>query len=203
MCTSNGFQAILPSKAMRMLTDWPKPLPQAALLHLLPSLQSCKSHCQQASWPSKLHTANLLPQPGPTYGEIRHMLQNWPTSPPVSPITPSPDSWLAYGLPCHGTSIMTQLLTGHVALNTFLKKICATDSVLCPHCRLPETISHFLLYCSKFASHHRYLRAKIGITSTSVSRMLSDTKCLSHMLCYIANTKQLKDYIDVAPRPTQ
>jgi len=45
-------------------------------------------------------------------------------------------------LPRRASSIITHLRTGHISLNAFLKKINATDSALCRHCREPETVIH-------------------------------------------------------------
>ncbi|KAF8575418.1 hypothetical protein K439DRAFT_1292883, partial [Ramaria rubella] len=56
-------------------------------------------------------------------------------------------------LPRHTTSIMTQLCTGHIGLNVFLKKIKAVDSALCSTCHLPETVAHYLLYCCRYRPH--------------------------------------------------
>ena len=67
-------------------------------------------------------------------------------------------------LPCHKTyrmifdrprrdsGILVQLRCGHVALNLFLRKIRVVDSVLCPHCVSPESVSHFLLPCCRYMS---------------------------------------------------
>ena len=116
--------------------------------------------------------------------------------PPKLPFTK-----LLANLPRCAISIVTQLVTGHIALNIFLKKIQAMESVLCPRCHMPETVSHFLLYCSRYTVQCRVLRYEIGIASASIPRMLSDAKCLPHTLHYIADMKQLKDYMDVATCP--
>ncbi|KAF8582194.1 hypothetical protein K439DRAFT_1351961 [Ramaria rubella] len=57
-------------------------------------------------------------------------------------------------LPRHATSILTQLHTGHVRLNVFLKKTKAVDSVLCHECGQPETIAHYLLHCRRYTTQH-------------------------------------------------
>ncbi|KAF8573797.1 hypothetical protein K439DRAFT_1281873, partial [Ramaria rubella] len=53
-------------------------------------------------------------------------------------------------LPRRATSIITQMRTGHVGLNVFLKKIKAADSTLCSTCHLPETVAHYLLHCRRY-----------------------------------------------------
>src|SRR6266481_10122663 len=118
----------------------------------------------------------------------------------ISPKLPNHKfSHLLTSLPHRATSILSQLITSHVALHTFLKKIHISESALCPQCHSPETVSHFLFYYTKFTIQRRALRAKVGITSTSMCRLLNDTKCIAHTLRYIANTKWFKDYQDVAP----
>ncbi len=118
----------------------------------------------------------------------------------ISPKLPNRKlSHLLTSLPRRATSILSQLITGHVALHTFLKKIHISESALCPRCHSPETVSHFLFYCTKFTIQCRALRAKVSIASMSMRRLLNDAKCTTHMLRYIANMKQFKDYLDVAP----
>ena len=104
-------------------------------------------------------------------------------------------------LPCQGTSIISQIYTGHIALYIFLRKIKATESALCPHCETPETILHFFFYCTKDCTQRRLLCAKVGIASTSLARLVTDAMCLPHMLKYVADTKRFKHYANVAPHP--
>ena len=99
--------------------------------------------------------------------------------------------------PRRSTSILTQLRTGHVALQLFLKKIKAENSVLCPHCIAPESVAHFLLHCRRYTSQRHKLRFKVGIAATSVSRLLSDEKVIPHTLNYIADTRRFGHYLDV------
>ena len=100
-----------------------------------------------------------------------------------------------------GTSIISQVYTGHIALYAFLRKIKAAESALCLRCETPETISHFFFYCAKYRAQRRLLRVKVGIASTSLARLITNAKCLPHTLKFVADTKQFKHYADVAPRP--
>ena len=109
--------------------------------------------------------------------------------------------YLLASLPHRATSILTHLITSHVALHTFLHKIHTSDSALCPCCGALETVSHFLFYCKKFTTQHRALRAKISVASTLITKLLNDTKCIPHTLHYIADTKHFQNYLDVAPHP--
>lgn len=58
-------------------------------------------------------------------------------------------------------AILTQLRTGHAPLNAHLARIRRTDSPLCSKCKLPETASHFLLTCRKYATQRRALRTAL------------------------------------------
>ena len=95
------------------------------------------------------------------------------------------------------TSILTQLRTGNIALQLFLKKIKAMESALCPCCITPELVAHFLLHCHRYTSQRRKLRYKVGIATTSIPRLLSNEKVVPHMLNYIADTRQFGHYLDV------
>jgi len=99
--------------------------------------------------------------------------------------------------PQRATSILTQLRSGHIALQLFLKKIKAMESVLCPHCAAPELVAHFLLHCHRYTSQCRKLRCKVGIAASSIPRLLSDKKVVSHTLNYVADTRWFGNYLDV------
>ncbi|KAJ7717254.1 hypothetical protein DFH07DRAFT_722224, partial [Mycena maculata] len=44
-------------------------------------------------------------------------------------------------------SVLTQLRTSHIGLNSFLYHFHLGPSPECAHCWVPETVSHFLLAC--------------------------------------------------------
>ncbi|PBK67692.1 hypothetical protein ARMSODRAFT_845923, partial [Armillaria solidipes] len=48
-------------------------------------------------------------------------------------------------------SMFTQLRTGHVPLNAYLFRSRAALSPNCPHCNVPETVTHFLLVCRRYS----------------------------------------------------
>ncbi|KAF8574090.1 hypothetical protein K439DRAFT_1373501, partial [Ramaria rubella] len=93
---------------------------------------------------------------------------------------------------------ITQLRTGHVGLNVFLKKIKAVDSALCSTCHLPETVAHYLLHCCRYGTHRRRLRCSTGKASHSLQHLLSDPKIIVHTLRYIEDTNRFERYNDVA-----
>ncbi|KIJ22827.1 hypothetical protein M422DRAFT_276688 [Sphaerobolus stellatus SS14] len=130
---------------------------------------------------------------------------HWTTSPRygrLSKIDDKMPSSRAYKmlskLPRRSASIITQLRTGHVALNSFLKKCKATRTALCPHCKTPETVTHFLIFCKKYNSQRRILKTEAGKAANSISRLLADPKGVRCTLRFIAATKRFKNYLDVA-----
>jgi ribonuclease HI len=94
-------------------------------------------------------------------------------------------------------SILIQLRSGHIALNVYLKKIKAMSTPLCLQCGSPETVAHFLLHCHRFVAQRRLLRQKAGRAANSLPQLLSNPKIIPHTLRYIAQTRRLKDYIDI------
>ncbi|KIJ31509.1 hypothetical protein M422DRAFT_214246, partial [Sphaerobolus stellatus SS14] len=93
---------------------------------------------------------------------------------------------------------ITQLRTGHVALNSFLKKCKAVPLALCPHCKQSETVVHYLIFCKKYTAQRRTLRREAGRAASSVSRLLNDPKSVHCTLRFIAATKRFRNYLDVA-----
>ncbi|KIJ35126.1 hypothetical protein M422DRAFT_262686 [Sphaerobolus stellatus SS14] len=84
------------------------------------------------------------------------------------------------------------------ALNSFLKKCKASQMALCPHCKKPETITHYLLHCRKYHLQQHILKAKAGKVANSVPRLLNDPKNPHCTLCYIAAMRRFRNYTDVA-----
>lgn len=53
------------------------------------------------------------------------------------------------------------LQSGHSPLNKYLKQFNHHHNGKCNHCRAPETVAHFLLYCPKYKQQRRLLRAEV------------------------------------------
>ncbi|KAF9025480.1 hypothetical protein BDZ89DRAFT_953780, partial [Hymenopellis radicata] len=56
---------------------------------------------------------------------------------------------------------LTQLRTTHIGLNAHLYRIRTTDSPLCRHCGVPETVTHFIMSCRRYAAERSALRTSI------------------------------------------
>ena len=54
--------------------------------------------------------------------------------------------------------VISRLRIGHVGVQTHLFRFNLSDSPLCSHCHVPETIHHFLLICPQFAAARSVLR---------------------------------------------
>lgn len=77
-------------------------------------------------------------------------------------IVPRLIEWTTRG---HGmlTFHMSQILTGHGCLNSYLHRIRKVDSPMCAHCDLAEDdAQHTLEFCSEWAEQRAMLRAAIG-----------------------------------------
>lgn len=100
------------------------------------------------------------------------------------------------------TSILTQLRTGHVALNSFLYRINAKDSPLCETCQVPETTKHYLLECERFIDQRHILRQEIKRPLNSVSALLTlaEPKRISAVLHYIQATERFPAYSELEPQ---
>ena len=65
-------------------------------------------------------------------------------------------------LSCRSASMITQLITAHIPLNSYLKRINKVDSVRSPSCRATnETVWHFLLACPGYAHEQWALEARL------------------------------------------
>lgn len=54
-------------------------------------------------------------------------------------------------------SVLAQLRTAHIGLNHHLHRMGTTTTADCPHCAVPETVSHYLLSCRRFAAQRSIL----------------------------------------------
>ncbi len=82
-----------------------------------------------------------------------------------------------WSLPRRASSLLCRLRHGHCALNSFLCKFTATDSI-CPSCDLEEeTVMHFLLHCPAYSSNRDEL-----FNSLPFQRPEDDTQALMMLL---------------------
>jgi hypothetical protein len=98
------------------------------------------------------------------------------------------------------SSLIMQMRTGHIPLNFYLRRIGKTDSDKCPKCnnipgvlQATETISHFLFECQAFDEERRDLTAKVGRSSLSLKKIMTNTDKMKDLVTYINRTGRFKD----------
>ena len=97
--------------------------------------------------------------------------------------------------------VISRLRIGHVGVQSHLFRFNLSDSPLCGHCRVPETVSHFLLDCPLFAAVRLALRdvlvtLRLGFTLPHVlgcGELPSRVRCrvLRALAQYIVRTGRL------------
>ncbi|KAG0150007.1 hypothetical protein CROQUDRAFT_264058 [Cronartium quercuum f. sp. fusiforme G11] len=78
-------------------------------------------------------------------------------------------------------AINFQLGSNHNSFNAYLYRFHLADSDLCATCKAPETTTHFLLYCKRFATdrqnfRHKVKKEKIKINLHSLKALLDTPK---------------------------
>lgn len=106
-----------------------------------------------------------------------------------------------HGLKRAQAAVLTQLRTGHVALNHYLHRINAIDSPLCLRCGEPETVDHYLLRCSRFLAPRQALRGRLKGQVLSTRSLLGLRKNLSTLMAFIEHTGRLTPH--TTPQPSQ
>ncbi|KAK6971422.1 hypothetical protein R3P38DRAFT_2587186, partial [Favolaschia claudopus] len=92
------------------------------------------------------------------------------------------------------TSLITQLCTGHVGLNSPLYRIKVVDSPLCTKCGVPESADHYMFLCRRYVVERRDLRSSLKPrTPFTLSTLLSHPN-ISSTLTYFKNTKRFPLY---------
>ena len=100
---------------------------------------------------------------------------------------------LTIELPRRFTSILTQLRTNHVPLQAYLHRFKLVDSPICPHCEeAPETVTHYIMFCPKFATQRRQLRSCLGQRTHLDLGILGDSKCLPDLFRFIKSTNRFE-----------
>ena len=93
-------------------------------------------------------------------GSVKPTLGHWP--------------WAHYKCRAIETAV-ARLRIGHVELNAHMHRIGQNDSPLCSQCGIPETVSHYLLYCRSFSQSRNKLTSslqKLGINTINKKILL-------------------------------
>ena len=127
------------------------------------------------------------------HAKRRKKMSRFDPSPPSSAVLK-----LYTDLPRRSCSVITQLRTGHIGLNSFLHRIGAAPSPKCDKCHVPETVEHFLLTCHKFKIQRTILRKRLceaGL-GLNMSSLLADHHNNRILASYVHATKRLSQYHD-------
>jgi len=89
-------------------------------------------------------------------------------------------------------SILVQLRSGHIGLNSFLHRIGKADSDQCPHCEdKEETVRHFLIECPKYADARARMQ-KNPRTAHCMVDLLTNPVSFKKVVGYVDATGRLK-----------
>jgi hypothetical protein len=128
-------------------------------------------------------------------------LEEWAASPrhrrislfdnatPGSPIVKMYD-----GLSRPQSSILTQLRTTHIALNTYLYRFHLAPSPDCELCLVPESVPHYLLLCPRFRRQRLGLILNLGTARLSLRRLLGAKSDLKPVLRFVRDTNRFPRY---------
>lgn len=102
-------------------------------------------------------------------------------------------------LPRAAASRIIQLRTRHVALNKFLHRIRRADSPLCIRCQEPETVTHFLFQCRRYAAHRLTLFQAIGSQRPDSKLVLGTPEHFRKLTLFLMSTNRLPFTPTLAP----
>ena len=92
-------------------------------------------------------------------------------------------------LPRRQASILIQLRTEHVPLQTYLHRIQRADSPTCEQCgTAPETVHHYLRECPAYEEQRERLDGDAGEAATQLRTLLNAPRMMTHLFRYIHNT---------------
>jgi ribonuclease HI/exonuclease III len=90
-------------------------------------------------------------------------------------------------------SILFQLRSGHVPLNTYLHRIKKADSPVCPSChQYRETVMHYIMRCEAHTEARQVMFSAAGRDARNLGKLLSTLELLPHLFRYIRSTERLR-----------
>jgi len=113
----------------------------------------------------------------------------------IEPKAPSPAfRQLSKKLTRSQTSIIAQLRTGHIPLQSYLHRFKLTESPICPGCEEePETVMHYLKVCREHGEARRALRRELGRDVEIGMELLGEKKNIRKVLRFIAETGRFQE----------
>lgn len=98
---------------------------------------------------------------------------------------------LAERLPRRSASLLIQLRTEHVPLQTYLHRIKRADSPICEQCGImPETVHRYLRECPAYEEQRKRLDGNAGEAVTQLRTLLNAPRMMKHLFRYVHNTRR-------------
>ena len=101
-------------------------------------------------------------------------------------------------------SVLIQLRTGHLPLNTVLFRIKRSDTPHCPHCHngTRETLVHYIFFCPHYEHARQRIHAVTSREKNAIAFLLGTRKGIPHLLRYVGETGRFATtFGDVTPKP--
>jgi len=93
------------------------------------------------------------------------------------------------GLNCRQTSVLTQLRTGHIPLNSHLFHINKSESPHCNHCpNMVEDVAHLLFHCNKYMIQRHRLVMATKRKAFNSNHILTNLAAIRHMINFVNST---------------
>ena len=97
-------------------------------------------------------------------------------------------------LPRRFVSILTQLRTNHVPLQAYLHRFKRADSPTCQQCfSAPETVSHYLFFCNKYATQRLHLTKAFDKGRALDRSVLGNRKLFPALFRFIKDSNRFED----------
>ncbi|OAX32738.1 hypothetical protein K503DRAFT_701595, partial [Rhizopogon vinicolor AM-OR11-026] len=100
------------------------------------------------------------------------------------------------------TSLLMNLRSRHIPLNSHLHRIGKSDSPNCAHrAQNEETIHHFLFDCFYVHRERHALTTALGRKASSLPFLLTDINAIPHLVRFINATKRFKTTLGEVKMP--
>jgi ribonuclease HI len=97
-------------------------------------------------------------------------------------------------------SVLMQVRSGHIPLNSYLHRIGKSESKKCTRCRVEqggeaptESVNHFIFNCNRYTLQRQELVRKVGAGDFTVKKMMLEMKFMKALAQYIGRTGRLRD----------
>ena len=107
---------------------------------------------------------------------------------------------LTLELPRRYVSLLTQLRTNHIPLQAYLHKFKLADTPICQLCEgAPETVTHYIMFCPRHATHRRKLRRELAPKTLDLS-VLGNKDGFAALFHFVKSTDRFEEsYGDLSP----